>query len=116
MPAPGTVFQLIGESHHIWVVASRELNGKVLCVNFTDAAKCLDSPCQVSAGEHRSIVKPSAVFYRKAREFTAANIDAQLLQGAVVKHEDCTAALLKKIVNGAFQADDLTARFLDYFS
>lgn len=117
MPQPGTIFQLKGDGYHLWVVASKVKNGKILAINVTDEQHCPDSPCKIQLGEHPSISKPSVAYYRKAREFSAAAIDRELQLGAaVVAHAVCSPQLLQKIVEGAFKANDLTRRFLDYLT
>ena len=116
MPEPGTVFQIVPEgSNHYWVVISTPRDGKVLIVNITDERHCPDSPCKVAIGEHPSVDKASAVYYRKARVFEAARIDEQLQNPTLVRQlENCTPELLQKIIDGARKAEDLTLRFLDY--
>lgn len=113
MPSPGTAFWPAGA--HPWVVISRTIKGKVLAVNLTGVDNCPDSPCKVNVGDHPSIKKPSAIFYRKAREFEAAKIDHELSSGVNAKKlAPCSKELLNRIIRGARQADDLTARFRDY--
>jgi hypothetical protein len=115
MPARGTVFQVKGEGNHFWIVISGVKNGNVLAVNVTDEAHCPDSPCKLNIGDHPRITKPSVIYYWWAREFNAATVDAQLATQAFVrKLEDCSPALLARIVEGARKADDLKKRFLEY--
>src|SRR2546426_1182410 len=115
MPSSGTVFQIIPEGgNHFWIVISEVMNGKVLAVNVTDAKHCQDSPCKIGVGDHPVIEKPSAVHYRKAREFDARLVDDRLAAGTLVRQlADCTPELLNRIIEGARIADDLTMRFLD---
>ena len=115
MPKPGTVFQLEGQDHHIWFVISKEIAGLVLAVNATDESHCPDSPCKLKPGDHPRIRKPSAIYYRKAREFEARKIDREIASGKFVKQlEDCSLSILERIIAGAKKADDLTLRFRDY--
>lgn len=115
MPIPGTAFQLVGDEFHRWIVISTVKDGKVLAVNVTDEANCPNSPCKVHVGDHPSITKPSAIFYKKAREFSAAAIDNELQSGINIRQlDDCSQELLGRIIHGAHHADDLTARLLDY--
>jgi len=73
----GTVFQIIPEGgNHFWFVISHEKDGLLLAVNVTDAVNCPDSTCVLNPGDHPAIVKPSAVYYRKARLFESQKIDA----------------------------------------
>lgn len=113
MPPPGTAFWPIGS--HPWVVISRPIKGKVLAVNITDVGNCPDSPCKVNVGDHPCIKKPSAIYYKKAREFDAVKIDQELSSGKNAKKlSPCSPQLLARIVRGAKVADDLTAKLLDY--
>lgn len=116
MPRPGTVFQIVPEGdNHFWVVISAPLNGMVLAVNITDIENCPDSPCKIAIGEHECVRKESAVHYRKAREFDEGMVDLQLQNPELVRQlQECSPDLLRKIVEGAKNADDLTLRFLDY--
>src|ERR1035437_8665807 len=109
MAKPGTVFQLIPEGgNHFWVVISKEKNGMVLAVNTTDSQKCPDSPCFLQIGDHPAITKPTAIIYRKAREFESRKIDEQIASGRYVRQlVDCNATLLQKIISGAKVADNL---------
>ena len=116
MPQIGTVFQVVPEGgNHFWIVVSAPLNGKVLAINVTDAVHSPDSPCKIAPREHPRVYKESVAYYRKAREFEAARID-ELLQNSqnLRKLENCSPELLKRIIEGARVADDLTVRLLDY--
>src|SRR4051794_12260070 len=111
MPAPGTAFWPHGG--HPWIVISRTIKGRVLAVNVTDVATCPHSPCKLNVGDHPCVLKPSAIYYKKAREFDAAKIDRELQSGANAKAlAPCSKQLLARIIKGAKDADDLTARLL----
>jgi hypothetical protein len=116
MANPGTVFQLIPEGgNHFWVVISKEQDGMVLAVNTTDARKCPDSPCILEVREHPTIIKRTAIIYRKAREFESLKIDREIASGTYVRRlEDCSHVLLQRIINGAKVANDLTFRLRGY--
>ena len=115
MPQPGTVFQLVGDGHHFWVVISPVKNGNVLAINITDVQHSPDSPCKLNVGDHPNITKPSVAFYRKAREFDAQAIDREIQSGAAVRQlADCRPDVLQRMIDGAKTADDLTCRFLEY--
>jgi hypothetical protein len=116
MPKLGTGFQLIGDEYHYWFVVSEEKNGKVLALNVTDEKHCPDSPCKLNEGDQAEIKKPSVVFYKKAREFPAQELDKQIQSGERIrKLTDCPQETLKRMVDGAFKATDLTLKFLNYF-
>ena len=118
MPTPGTVFQVVPEGgNHFWVVISPTKNGLVLAINITDGRHCPDSPCVIEIGEHPIVTKQSVAYYRKAREFDAAKIDAFLTAGVQLRRlPDCSPILLARIIAGAKVADDLTFRFLQYLA
>lgn len=114
---PGTVFQIKGVGFHAWVVISKPLNGKVLAVNFTDVKNSPDSPCKIGIGEHPIINKPSAVYYKKAREFDVDLLNHHLNNSKELGQlEDCSRPLLERIIQGAKESDELTLRFLAYLS
>ncbi|HEY6170458.1 MAG TPA: hypothetical protein VI454_20665 [Verrucomicrobiae bacterium] len=101
--------------NHFWIVISSVKNGQVLAVNITDACHCPESPCKLLVGDHPVITKPSVVFYRKARLFDASAVDEQLKDGSSVRRlDDCSEALLKRIIKGAFESDDITRKLLDH--
>ncbi len=84
-------------------------------MNVTDAVNCPDSTCVLNPGDHPAIVKPSAVYYRKARLFESQKIDALIAEGKYIRGlAKCTPAILQKIISGAKSADDLTLKFLSY--
>jgi hypothetical protein len=117
MPLAGTMFRLSEQTinSHCWLVISEPLDGKVLCVNITDGGNCPDSPCHLAIGEHACITKPSAIVYRRAREFDAQKIVAEKARPVALSFlDEASPALLSKVIQGARQADDLTARLLSY--
>jgi hypothetical protein len=118
MAEPGTIFQLIQEgNNHFWVVISAPRNGLVLAVNATDSRKCLDSPCHFATGEHPIITKPTAIIYRKAREFDPEKIDNEIADGKRIRGlGKLPLPLLQRIIEGARVSDDLTSRLLTYIS
>src|ERR1700722_4059441 len=89
MPSIGTCFQLLHnletDDNHFWIVISKSVDGRVLVVNMTDSAKCPDLSCQLKVGEHSTITKPSAIFYKKTRVFEASKIDAELASAKYVR-------------------------------
>jgi hypothetical protein len=116
MAKVGTVFQIVPDGgNHFWIVISKEKRGMVLAVNSTDATKCPDSPCKINIGDHPAIIKPSAIIYRYAREFVSSKIDELCAKGSYLRQlDDCSPEVVKRIVAGAKQADDLTLKLLDY--
>ena len=121
MPAIGTCFQLLindeAEQNHFWVVVSEPIDGQVLIVNLTGREKCPDSPCHFAIGEHPAIIKPSVIYYYKARTHDAAIMDAQLGGGRYFRVlAPFSADLVNRIREGARNAEDLTLKFLKFVS
>jgi hypothetical protein len=117
MPLLGKVFRLTDQSveSHFWIIVSEPLDGKVLAVNVTDGANCPDSPCKLAVGDHPRITIPSAIIYRKAREFQASIIEHESQRPYHLQFfADATPELLEVIIAGARTADDLTAKLLRY--
>jgi len=117
MPSVGTAFQARGDDNHIWVVISEPKNGKILVVNFTDEKHNSDKSCCANNSNYCELTKPSVIFYKMAREYTALAVDVQLqTQEHVRRLADCPPELLLKIIEGAKISDEFKPRFLDYFS
>jgi len=112
---PGTVFQLVGQSFHRWVIVSVEREGRVLALNITDREWTPDSPCLIEQHEHPSLSKPSAIYYKKARTFIADEVRKELaLQRSVRLLAPCPPNLLARIISGAFASDEFTASLLKF--
>lgn len=114
----GATFKLKGtpeDNFHFWIIVGYEKHGRVLAINVTDEKWSPDSPCKISVGDHPVITKPSVAFYKKAREFSLEAVKTELAsQIAFVRFPDASPALLKRIEDGAREADDFTARLVDY--
>lgn len=110
----GTVFKLNGDiTTHYWIIISEEVDGKYLAVNITDINNYPDSTCLLNAGDHPVIIKPSCIFYKKAKRFPSAGM-AETLAKHAITFEACSEELLKKIIEGAFISEDLTPSLLCY--
>lgn len=86
-------------------------------VNITDRATCKDHSCLIDVGDHESITKPSAVFYKKALLQPYAGVKRALALGAkagLTIYADCSAELLARIIDGAFRSEHLSEHLLDY--
>lgn len=119
MSLRGATFRLKGSSEdcfHLWIIVGKEMYGRVLAINITDERWSPDSPCKINIEDHSEITKPSVVFYKKAREFSAKLVAEQLdSQIAVTRFEDASEELLKRIEENASKSDDFTSRLLSYF-
>ena len=101
----GTVFRPFSEETHPIIIISNELEGYVLAVNLSDAAKHPDSPCFIKKGEHPAITKDSAVYYKEAKPREVALLKKNLHKYAKVYEEPCSEEILQRIIKGAFHED-----------
>ena len=117
MPAVGTVYVSRESGSHIYVVISERKAGKVLVVNFTDENNFpKDQSCCLSTADYSVLSKPSAIAYKRAKDYDALTLDAQLesAEFLVRRHPDCPAEIVAKIVAGARISDFLAPKFLKY--
>lgn len=110
----GTVFRLLAEDTHPWIIISEERDGFVFAVSVTDASKHPNSSCMLKAGEHEGISKNSAVYYRKCRELDVREVKRNLHRYATIYPNLCSKPMLQRIIAGAFASEDMTARLLIY--
>src|SRR2546423_1478389 len=111
----GTAFQLKGDGNHLWVVISeRNSEGKVVTVNLTDARHYPESTCHLAIGDHVFINKPCVIRYKSPRLWRASDIERYLTSGTFIQHPDISAALMDRIIEGAFASEDLPPIFLAY--
>lgn len=110
----GTVFQLKAGSHP-WFIISEELVGWVLAANLSDAEKHPKSTCHIEKGEHRAVIKNSAVFYKGALIMRLTDIKKELAGYANIYSEPCSPELMQRIVAGALTQDSgLPRKFRKY--
>jgi hypothetical protein len=92
---------------HPHFVISKVVSGKVLVVNITDR-KNIESTCYIDAGEHESVTKPSAVYYRLCSEHDAEKMSHALAKGVGVRLlNDLSTELLARVVAGAASSKDI---------
>jgi hypothetical protein len=116
MCAPGTVFRPNADpDFHRWVIISKEHKGRVLMVSITDRTKMPDHSCLIDVGDHGSITKPSAVYYKKAITQPFEGVKKAIAAGSgLTIYEDCSPELLARIIQGALRSEDLSEHFLEY--
>jgi len=84
-------------------------------VNVTDRENIRDHSCLIEIVDHESITIPSAIYYKKAKTFSASGVARALKQGDGLKiWKRCSDVLLKRIIEGAFKSDDFNEDLLDY--
>lgn len=102
---PGAVFWPLPTADvprpHPWIVISEVVDGKVLTVNITDEDNCPGSPCILEIGEHQSVTKRSAIYYKLFRERDALALEKALAKKIGINLcPDVSPALLARIITG----------------
>lgn len=111
----GTAFQVNGAGNHLWVVISAPIvDGKVVCVNITDANNYPESTCRLAVGDHEFITKPSVMMYKKAKLWRDAYIDSSIISGQINQHPNVRREIMARIIDGAFRSDDIAPYLLAY--
>ena len=110
IPAPGTSLD-----SHLWVVISDPAMSadRVLIVNFTTRRKDSDSACILQAGEHPFVHHPTCVNYAGAKVVSEAEIRTLLQKGLLSSHSAISAALLKRIRDGAAASERMSLDHAD---
>jgi len=110
IPAPGTSLD-----SHLWVVISDPAVSaeRVLIVNFTTRRKDSDPACVLQAGEHPFVHHPTCVNYAGAKIVSVAQIQTLLQKGLLSGHTAISAALLKRIRDGAAASERMSLDHAD---
>jgi hypothetical protein len=74
---------------------------RVLIINFTTRRKDSDPACILQAGEHPFVHHETCVNYAGAKVVTGDQIQTLLQKGLLTDHTALSAALLKRIRDGA---------------
>jgi hypothetical protein len=91
---------------HLWVVLTEpDDSGRIVCVNFTTRQAWSDSTTVCQAGEHRFFAHETVVAYRYAQRYATKTVEKYLKAGTFTAKEPCSAALLKKVRDGALRSD-----------
>jgi hypothetical protein len=110
IPEPGTSLD-----SHLWVVISDPSIDpqRVLVVNFTTRRKDSDPACILQAGEHPFVHHETCVNYAGAKVVTGAQIQKLLQKGLLTNHAALSAALLKRIRDGAAASERMSLDHAD---
>ncbi len=73
----------------------------VVIVSFTSYREDKDQTCILQPGEHPFVRKPTLVYYEDTREVPNAHLEALAARGMLVRQENVTPQLLRKIRQGA---------------
>ena len=74
---------------------------KILIVNFTTSRADSDKACILQAGEHPFVHHETCVNYAGAKVVSKANLELLVHKGLMVTHGSVSAAILKRIREGA---------------
>ena len=101
---------------HLWIVVSDVHPEKnvVLAFNLTDRNNYPDCCCILNPGEHEYIEKPSAVRYFSPQLWNPQQLAKEIKAGTFEKYQDASEVLLKKIVVGAYNSEDLAPYYLEF--
>lgn len=93
-------------SHLYIIISDPSANPeRVVVVNLTSWRKTAvglnDASCIVNKGEHKFIKSKSYIYYRKAICASLENLQKAIDGGAITLRENCSDALLNKILEGA---------------
>ena len=86
---------------------------RVLIVNFTTRRKDSDPACILQAGEHPFVHHETCVNYAGAKVVTGAQIQKLLKKGLLTNHAALSAALLKRIRDGAAASERMSLDHAD---
>ena len=95
--------------HHLWIILSDpEADGEnVVIVNFTTYTVDEEQNCIVLKGEHPFVKHKTAVRYRDAKRVSVSQLTALINCNQLRPHQTLSAALLKRVRDGASLSDFL---------
>jgi hypothetical protein len=98
-----------GKYHPLWIVISEPAIDpqRVVIVNPTTYTIDEQSACILHKGEHPFIRHKTAVRYRDARAVASADLPKLLMARKLTPRAACSAALLKKLRDGASKQAEL---------
>jgi len=110
IPQPGTSLD-----SHLWVVISDPAADAVniLIVNFTTSRADSDKACILQPGEHPFVKHETSVNYADAKILSKATIELFLNKGLMITHAAVSAALLKRIRDGAAASERMSLDHAD---
>jgi hypothetical protein len=99
---PGDTFRRQTGEHLKVVISDPNLDpDKVVIVSISTLRHNSDVSCQIQAGEHRFVHRPSCISYRHGLVATNARLDEQLAAGVIVLDDPVSNELLERIRKGA---------------
>lgn len=98
-----------GKYRHLWIIMSDPAIDpqQVVIVNLTTYTIDEESACVLHKGEHPFVKHKTAVRYRDARAVASADLQKLLAARMLTPRPRCSAALLKKLRDGASKQSDL---------
>lgn len=91
--------------YHPWFVCTQpNAEGLVVVVSATDATKCLDQTCLVSAGAHEMITKDSAMYYDDAQFISVENLEKMKKHGTLKPRAKADDELMVRVRQGAIDS------------
>jgi len=110
IPQPGTSLD-----SHLWVVISDPsvASAEILLVNFTTLRADSDQACVLQPGEHPFVQHKTCVNYAGAKVVSKAAIDKLMKAGLLTAHASVSAALLKRIRDGAAASERMSLEHAD---
>jgi hypothetical protein len=107
---------LAGGDNHLRIVISKELPETkcVLVCNTTDAKNEPESPIQFYGGEHRRIVKPSAISIKYLVDLPVSKFAEAIKLRLIVIREDLPVEIVELIVAGLLACKDVPEKFKKY--
>ncbi len=86
---------------HLWVVLTApDALAQVLLVNLTTLRPHSDRTVEIRPGEHPYVAHATVAHYADARMAAAPAIEAAIASGLFRTHQDCSPALLDRLLAG----------------
>jgi hypothetical protein len=101
-----------GDQHLYIVISSVEQNPQeVLFVNISSHSMHKDQSCIIDPGEHPFVTKKSCIMYEYARAMPLAALQQMEADGVIRLHQNASAPLLMKILDGAIKTKQLRLKY-----
>jgi hypothetical protein len=82
----------------------------VLLINFTTLRPHSDRTVEIQSGEHPFVAHATVAHYADARLTAAPAIEAAIASGLFRTHQDCSPALLDRLLAGALASPHTSAK------
>ena len=115
----GDTFRLVGVADkHTWVILSDPAQdaNRVLIVSFTSYTDGIgmDASCVVETREFKILTNRSCLYYEDVREASVGTLQAIGQAGKLQLRTPVSAALLKRIRDGAIASDDCKEKYKQF--